>query len=138
MSVFRKYDAGALERTPLAKGSDCQVRAFATASGIGYAKAWEILYEIQGEQRACHLTLVESLDNGRIASMRKLSFPAKRGQRRMTGAQFCVRYPRGRFVLRMAGHVVCAKDGQLYDTGDCSLSCVYTAWELWAFDAERT
>ena len=130
MNVFRRYDAGALDRTPLAKGSDCQVRALATVMGWPYSAAWELLYEIQGEQRACSFTLVASLEAGRIMSVRKLSFPATRGARRMTGAMFCARHPRGRFILRMAHHVAAVKDGQVYDTTDSTDCCVYTAWEF--------
>jgi len=133
--IFRKYDAGATERAPIAKNRDCQVRAYATAKSISYASAWSLLYTIQGEQRACEFTLVESLDSGRLASIRKLPFPAQKGKPRMSVAAFCERHKRGRFILRCAGHVVAVKDGQFYDTGDCSHSCVYTAWEVAAESA---
>ncbi len=130
--TFRKFDAGALERAPFAKDADCQVRALCTALGIPYGEAWTMLYTMQGERRACGFELVKELDdrNAALNVVRELPFPASKGKRRMTAAEFCKKYKRGRFILRMAHHVVAVKDGQFYDTFDCSHSCVYKAWEI--------
>lgn len=61
---------------------------------------------------------------------KKLSFPATKGQPRMNGARFCEAYPKGRFILNMAGHWSCCIDGIIIDTWDCSEKCVYTAYDL--------
>lgn len=132
VAPFRKFDAGDGRRSPSAKDSDCQVRALATARGIDYQDAWALLYVVQGERRACSFILVETLrvQDSRFGVIRQLDFPAKRGQKRMTGAEFCRKYPKGRFVLRMAHHVAAVKDGQVYDTFDSTDACVYSAWEV--------
>lgn len=59
-----------------------------------------------------------------------LSFPAVTGEPRMNGHRFCEKFSKGRYVLRMAGHVTVVVDGILYDTFDCRDKCVYTAYKL--------
>lgn len=61
---------------------------------------------------------------------RKLSFPAEKGCSRMNGERFCAAFPKGRYILNMAGHWSCCIDGIIYDTWDCSEKCVYTAYDL--------
>lgn len=65
-----------------------------------------------------------------VLRARKLSFPAVKGEKRMNGERFCKTYPKGRYILNMAGHWSCCVDGVIYDTWDCSEKCVYTAYEL--------
>ena len=60
----------------------------------------------------------------------KYSFPAKAGKKRMTPEQFCKEYPRGNYILNMAGHWSCVVDGDIYDTWDPSGRCVYTAYKV--------
>jgi hypothetical protein len=60
----------------------------------------------------------------------KMSFPAKPGKKRMTPEQFCKDYPRGHYILNMAGHWSCIVNGVLYDTWDCSSKCVFTAYKV--------
>lgn len=60
----------------------------------------------------------------------KMSFPAIKGQKRMNGERFCQEYPKGSYVLRMAGHLTACVDGVIYDTWDCSEKCVYKAWKV--------
>lgn len=112
------------------------MRALATARSIPYDEAWELLYRVQGELRRCGFALVESLSAGdtRFGVIRTVAFPAARGKPRLTGAEFCKRYPKGRFVLRMANHVAAVKDGLIYDTWNSSAKCVYTAWEITQVD----
>lgn len=66
----------------------------------------------------------------KVLKSNKLSFPAIPGEPRMNGERFCEKFPRGTYILRMAGHLTCCKDGFIYDTWDCSEKCVYNAWEV--------
>jgi hypothetical protein len=129
--TFRRFDAGKGHRSPDNKG-DCQVRALCTARNIPYNDAWELLYAIQGEQRASFFRLVNVLQakDPRVGVIRYLSFPAKKGKRRMNGEQFVKDYPKGRFILNMAKHVAAVVDGALIDTWDSRGKCVYGAWEV--------
>lgn len=131
-SVWVKFDAGAGHAAALAKKQDCQVRALSTALEIPYPEAWEMLYRMQGERRACGFQLVEELRIGHSAFnvVQELPFPAVKGKKRMTATEFCKKHKVGRFILRMPHHVAAVKDGVLYDTFDSSHACVYTAWEV--------
>lgn len=129
--MFVRCDVGNKDRKSGVKG-DCQVRALCKASGLSYDKAWQLLYETQGELGECGFALVRSLNEGdsRFGVKQKLSFPAAKGKERMTGLKFCKIYPTGNYILRLAHHVVAVCDGKLYDTWDSSGKCVYNAWEM--------
>lgn len=143
--TFRKFDIGATTR-PKGVTNDCQVRALALASAVGWESAWRELYERQGIRKACHFILIESLKEmankthspGSMNYIgfygfdvtQELSFPAKKSQKRTTVESFCKKYKKGRFILQVANHVVAVRDGEFFDTGDCSHSCVYKAWEI--------
>jgi hypothetical protein len=130
--MFRKFDAGAGVRIPANKGRDCSVRALCTATGMRYSDAWTLLYTHQGENRLCHMQLGLALDaqDPRFGVVRKLSFPAQKGQPRMTPATFCLEYPRGSYILNLAQHDLAVEDGHYFDTWDCGTKCVYCAWEV--------
>ncbi len=129
-SVWIKFDAGRGEQ--FQDKGDCQVRALATARGIAYEEAWELLYKLQGEKRTSAFCLTEALDSEdpRFGVEAFLSFPAKKGSRRMNGLTFCFTHGSGSFILKMAHHVAAVVDGQLYDTWNSTHNCVYRAWRL--------
>jgi len=129
---FRRFDAGVVARGPRGDRNDCQVRALTTARGMRYQDAWALLYKIQGQRQACSFTLVECLreNDERFGVIRPIPFPAKRGMQRMNGAIFCRLFREGRFILRLAQHVVAVKDGVLFDVFDSTRACVYVAWEV--------
>src|SRR4029078_9454750 len=79
-SVWRCLDEGNGLRALRARGKDCQPRALATALGTGYAAAWDLLYRMQGQRRACSFTLVDDLriKDPRLGVVRELEI-AKRG-----------------------------------------------------------
>lgn len=59
-----------------------------------------------------------------------IKFSVHKGHARMDGNQFCSKFPKGRYVLRMAGHLTACVDGTIYDTWDCSNKCVYGAFAV--------
>ncbi len=65
-----------------------------------------------------------------VLKMKKLSFPAEKGKPRMNGYNFAKSYPKGRYILNMAGHWTACVDGVIYDTWDCRDKCVYTAYQM--------
>ena len=66
----------------------------------------------------------------KVLKMSKLSFPAEPGKVRMNGDRFTRAYPKGRYILNMAGHWTACVDGKIYDTWDCRDKCVYTAYKM--------
>lgn len=111
---------------------DCVKRAISKASGMDYH---EVSLELNRHKKitgASKFNLdknwksyIENVLNGR-----KLSFPAVAGKPRMNGERFCIAYPKGSYILNMAGHLSCCIDGIIYDTWDCTSKCVYTAYEI--------
>ena len=65
-----------------------------------------------------------------VLKMEKISFPAEKGKPRMNGYNFAKSYPKGRYILNMAGHWSACVDGVIYDTWDCRDKCVYTAYKM--------
>lgn len=130
MIHYHRHDAGRPDWADT--DHDCQVRALSTARGISYEQAWNLLYLMQGERRTCELPLVKALADmdERLGVVEMMSFPAKRGRKRMNGLRFCERYPEGRFILKMAGHVAAVVDGKLFDTWNSLDKCVYRAWRI--------
>lgn len=133
MGIFKfvHRDLGRGHRGSIDAG-DCQVRALALAAGICYDAAWRMLFEAQGRHKACAFVLHRLLDvePATFGVLRRLPFPARAGQRRMTPRAFANLHPRGSFVLGLAHHLAAMEDGVLYDRWDCSERCVYTAWEI--------
>jgi hypothetical protein len=128
--VWQPYDASQGARKK--KDGDCTVRALSAARDIPYAQAFDVIYRLMGKHRSICIRLPEFLDSDKevLGVIRKISFPAQRGQDRMTAVQFAKRFPQGRYILQLAHHVAAMVDGVLLDVWDCSGKCVYTAWEI--------
>lgn len=106
---------------------DCGVRAIAKATGKAYELVEEELIEILHEIKFRNFSRIYHEYFEKYSSD-KLSFPAKKGYKRMDAETFAKTHPEGRYILKLAHHVVACVDGKLYDIWDCSRKCVYTAW----------
>ena len=110
---------------------DCVKRAICKSTGIDYMEVQRMLNRIKREIGAKKFN-----DNSvceevvRRQGWKVLSFPAQKGKPRMNGNRFCEAYPKGSYILRMAGHWSACIDGVIYDTWDCSEKCVYKAFEV--------
>ena len=111
---------------------DCVKRAIAKAAERDYK---EVSLELNRYKKITHSqkfndnkNVVAYLIN--ILKATKMSFPAQAGRKRMNGERFCQSYPKGHYILSMAGHLAACVDGVIYDTWDCSDKCVYVAWRL--------
>lgn len=110
---------------------DCVKRALALLTDEPYREISLALNRLKKETGA--QTFNEDINWKEYVKRRgwvKISFPVKRGHKRMNGKRFCRKYPKGKYLLRMAGHVTACVDGVIYDTWDCSGKCVYVAWEV--------
>lgn len=111
---------------------DCVKRAISKAANMDYN---QVQLELNRYKK---VTGAKSFNSDRnpdryvieVLKAQKLSFPAQKGKPRMNGERFCLAYPKGNYILQMAGHWTCCVDGVIYDTWDCSEKCVYTAWRL--------
>ena len=111
---------------------DCVKRAITLAAQMDYK---EVQLELNRHKKLTGAktfnedknwkSYVENVLNGT-----KMSFPAVKGMPRMNGERFCKAYPKGRYILNMAGHLSCCVDGVIYDTWDCREKCCYTAYKI--------
>lgn len=109
--------------------TDCVVRAISTATETDYLECRRAL------NQAKRILGFDSYKDRKfiydyLKKAPRLIFKAIKGEPRIKGYDFTVIHPKGTYILNMAGHMTCCKDGVILDTWDCSYRSVYTAWEI--------
>lgn len=110
---------------------DCQVRAFSKVLNISWLEAFDLTIPICRELQ--HYTIFDGCLEIVKPAMEKLGFiytgvSNKKGSKRPTVESFAKSHPSGKYILKVAHHVVACVDGYFYDTwdsGDCSLYGFY-------------
>lgn len=112
------------------KTGDCVIRAFAQA----FNKDWDTIYDelcVLGKELKDvpngNETYTEYLQRNKCISM---SFPVKKGQKRLTPKTFSKKYPEGSYILRLAHHLVAVTDGNYYDIWNSGNKAIYKAWRV--------
>jgi len=114
---------------------DCMVRAVTNITKEEYSKIHKIMYGYgwrasrRSSKGKWEEQITKTLDDLGFKHKR-ISFPAIKGQNRMTGKELSKLNPNGKYIIRVAKHVSVLDCGKLLDTWDCSDSCVYFAWEI--------
>lgn len=108
---------------------DCVVRAISCAENKDYLETRRKLNALKRQWNKPSYTSTVFIRKY-LKDCNYISFQAEAGQTRMTGGMFCITHPEGTYLLKMAHHLTCCKDGVIYDTWDCSDKCVYCAWEV--------
>jgi len=111
------------------KTTDCVVRAISKATNIEYMECRRRLNQLKRDWGFTSYKDTKFLYKY-FEGYPRLIFKAVRGEPRLKGSDFTVLHPKGTYILKMAGHVTCCKDGVIFDTWDCSYRSVYTAWEI--------
>lgn len=106
---------------------DCVIRAYSKYHDIDWLSAFDILMPLARERKE-NLTLLFQYANGDIAGMKWHSLPAIKGRKRITVERFAKDHKEGRYILKVANHVVAVKDGYFWDIWDCGECCVYGYW----------
>ena len=111
---------------------DCVKRAITLAAEMDYK---EVQLELNRHKKITGAKTFNEDKNWKsyaenVLNAVKLSFPAVKGMPRMNGERFCKAYPKGRYLLNMAGHLSCCVDGVIYDTWNCEQKCVYQAYKI--------
>jgi len=111
------------------KTGDCIVRAIATATNTDYLECRRELN--RKKKKLGHSSYKDTkFLYDYLKGYPRLIFKAVKGEPRIKGSNFTELHPKGKYVLKMAGHVVACIDGVILDTWDCSYRSVYTAWEI--------
>ena len=107
-------------------------RAIVHATGLDYI---EVQHQLNHYKKVTGCKDFNDRDNcnkyvENVLHGKKMSFPAVKGRPRMNGSWFAERFPKGHYILNMAGHWSSCIDGEIWDTWDCSDKCVYIAYEI--------
>lgn len=111
------------------KTSDCTVRAIAKVTETDYM---ECRRELNRKKRELGFTSYKDTKflYKYFEGYPRLIFKAIKGHPRVKGTDFTELHPKGKFILKMAGHITVCIDGVILDTWDCTYRSVYTAWEV--------
>lgn len=116
---------------------DCMIRSITLATNSEYSEVYKILFKYgwrttrKSSKESTHweLQVLKTLEELGYKATR-MSFPAKKGESRMSGITMAQNFSDGIYLLRMARHLSCLKNGYIYDKFDCTYKCVYFAWKL--------
>lgn len=109
--------------------NDCVIRAVTKALNSDWQTEYFNLCRM-GSQLCC----MPSSDEAIEAYLKQKGFIRKtfkihKGDRRLTAGQFGELFPVGVYLLKLAGHITCLINGDIYDIWDCSEKCVYSYYE---------
>ena len=121
-------DAGRAQSRRPKQHNDCTVRALAAARHLTYDAAYDIL-AAAGRVSGQGFKFGPWINAQPWA--KKMAFPARRGEKRMTLATFVHEHSIGCYICKLAKHVVTVRDGIVFDDRENAPDrCVYTAWKV--------
>lgn len=128
------YDDGGRSTSKRSKQTkDCTVRAISIPFEIPYDEAYNFLKE---NGRKCssgyELQILLNKHNKLFdKNIIRMSFPAIKGQKRMTPEKFIETFPTGTYILNQAGHMSVVVNGIVRDILSTIWGrCVYTAYHI--------
>lgn len=112
--------------------SDCIVRAICRATDTEYEVVIERICDISTKYSIglCDKKMVEKymLNYPHVHKYKQIRKP---DNTKITGKEFCDRFPVGRYVISIGGHhFSCVIDGKIHDIWDCSDKTVGNYWEV--------
>lgn len=112
--------------------ADCVKRAITVTTGMDYM---QVQRELNRYKQITGAKTYNSDYNPhryveKVLHAQKISFPFTKGCKRLTAERFCEQYPKGRYILVMAGHWSVCVDGVILDTWDTSKCYIYNAWKI--------
>lgn len=104
--------------------SDCVIQALATALDTTWEDINDTLHDI-----SCQLYVAPtSMVAVKFLLSDKQQIPAIFNHKRITPKTMC--NFKGTFILQLANHLTCVKDGHYYDKFDCGNKCAYRIWVI--------
>lgn len=107
------------------------MRALAIAGGMTWLEAFDMLSKVAREtynmpnvpgtyEKVFQNLGYKAIKRGRI----------EKGTRRDTAKGFALSHKTGTYILSLANHLTCVKDGKIRDAWNCGDKCVYKVWEV--------
>lgn len=115
--------------------NDCMVRAVTNITKEDYNKVHKLMYSNgwratrRNSKGKWEDQITNTLDSLGV-KWERVSFPAIKGEKRMTAQSLVKIDPKGKYIIRVSKHVAALDGGKLLDTWDCSEKCVYFAWKI--------
>lgn len=111
------------------KTGDCVVRAIATATDKDYLEVRRNLNHTRNDRGFTSYKDTKFLYDY-LKDYERILFKSEKGKPRIKGTDFCKLYSKGKYIIKMAGHITCCINGVILDTWDCTYRTVYTAWKI--------
>lgn len=127
--IYREYNANPKKR----KTSDCVIRALTVALNKKYEIVARDLFNISHElvtTQTATETYTHYLDKYYTLDKIYVMHLVNGKRKRLTVRDICQKFKKGTFVVTVANHLVAVKDGQFYDTFDCSNKSAYKIWRV--------
>lgn len=115
--MYKYYNANALNRYE----DDCVIRAISCATD----KSWDYVYDYLSDIAQYEGTLLDKREFVRNYLDRTFQrLPYKSG----TVGEISAMFPYNTVLITMRGHIVCSKNGVIYDTFDCRDRLAENVW----------
>lgn len=117
--MYKFYNANAVNRYT----DDCVIRAISCATG----KSWDQVYDYMSDIAQYEGTLFDKKDF--IINYLDRTYDRIKGISGRVG-EVSARFPNSTLLITMQGHIVCSKNGIIYDTFDCRNREVEYVWKV--------
>lgn len=109
--------------------TDCVVRAVALAFDKDYL---EVRRELNQSKRELGFGSYKETNfiYKYLENFDRIVLKVPKGVPRVKVDVFAESFKEGTYIVKLAKHIVCIKDGKLLDTWDSSYRSVYTAWKI--------
>lgn len=115
------------------KVGDCQVRAFCKALNLSWVEAFDLTIPICRNLQTYTIfdcDLAKTKTAMELMGFTYTGISNKKGSHRPTVKEFAGAHKTGTYILSVARHVVCVKDGKYYDTWDSGYKSLYGYYTL--------
>lgn len=109
--------------------TDCVVRAIAIAFDSDYLETRKLLNRKKRELEFSSYKATQFIYKY-LEDYERIKFKVDKGVKRINAVDFAKVYYEGTFIVKMAKHIVCIKNGLILDTWDSSDKTIYTAWKI--------
>lgn len=119
---------------PLGKEvGDCTIRALCAVTGKDWFELYDMLSEL-GRELACPFNSIELKDydyHTKLFGMVRHKVVREKGKKALNVQKFCREHQEGKFILRLANHMMGVVDGKYYELyAGWEDSTVYTYYEV--------
>ena len=112
------------------KAGDCAIRAICNAEGKSWYEVFDALVEIA--RRECYAPMNMEVITEYLKSYKTVPvmYEDGYGRKKRYKVKELSKLPKGKYIVRVAGHMTCVKNGVIEDTWDCGNKACYKIWRV--------